>query len=110
MALDDARDGRTNVRAWVRWYADTGEAIYAAAYATHALGSQVYMNIAFPLPLGNLTSILDANQHQTQFQFDALNRQSKKIWPDQSFEQWVRQAVRSGRGWVPEIQGKSKQE
>src|SRR5262249_45465496 len=58
VALDDGRDGRANVRAWVRWYADSGEAIYAAAYATHALGSQVYMNIAFPIPLGNLTSIL----------------------------------------------------
>jgi hypothetical protein len=58
VALDDTKDGRTNVRAWVRSYSDTGEAIYVAAYATHSLGSKVYMNIAFPLPLGNLTSIL----------------------------------------------------
>ena len=58
LPIHDAVDGRTNVRAWIRTYAKTGKAIYVALYATHSLGTQTYMNIAFPLPGGNLTSIL----------------------------------------------------
>jgi hypothetical protein len=56
--LDDAVDGRTGVRAWVRTYEGTQRAMYVAAYATHSSLGNVYMNIAFPLPAGNLTSIL----------------------------------------------------
>lgn len=56
--LDDAQDGRANVRAWIRTYESTGEAVYVAAYAAHRYGEHTYMNIAFPLPGGNLTSIL----------------------------------------------------
>lgn len=58
LPIDDAVDGRQNVRAWVRTYVRTGAAIYVAAYSTHSLGDQTYMNIAFPLPCGNLSSIL----------------------------------------------------
>jgi YndJ-like protein len=57
VALDDRADGRPGARAWVRTFAD-GRAMYAAAYATHRLGSTPYMNIAFPVPGGNLASIL----------------------------------------------------
>jgi hypothetical protein len=60
VALDPAVDGRSGVRGWVRWYRDTGRAIYVAAYATHRDAQRVYMNIAFPLPAGNLASILRA--------------------------------------------------
>jgi hypothetical protein len=56
--LDESRDGRHGVRAWIRTYTKTGAAVYVAAYATHREGKQSYMNIAFPLPGGNLTSIL----------------------------------------------------
>jgi hypothetical protein len=56
--LDDRLDGREGVRAWIRTYEKTGEAVYAAAYATHTHAGHTYMNIAFPLPGGNLTSIL----------------------------------------------------
>ncbi|HWM87527.1 MAG TPA: YndJ family transporter [Kofleriaceae bacterium] len=56
VALDD-RDGRPGARAWLRTFAD-GRAMYAAAYATHRLGATPYMNIAFPVPRGNLASIL----------------------------------------------------
>ena len=56
--LCDSLDGRTNVRAWVRTYAETKRPVYVAAYSTHNDGSQTYMNIAFPLPWGNLASIL----------------------------------------------------
>ena len=56
--LDDRCDGRTNVRAWIRTYTDTGLPVYVAAYSTHTAALQTYMNIAFPLPRGNLASIL----------------------------------------------------
>ena len=36
--------------------------------------------------MGRLKTILDANQHSTKFEYDLLGRQSKKIWPDNSFE------------------------
>ena len=53
---DDA-DGRRNVRAWIRTF-ENGAVAYAAAYATYRAGDSAYMNIAFPLLGGNLTSIL----------------------------------------------------
>ncbi len=58
LPIDNRWDGRNNVRAWVRTYAASGEPVYVAAYSTHSEGSQTYMNIAFPLPWGNITSIL----------------------------------------------------
>lgn len=51
-------DGRENVRAWVRTYTDTGRAVYVAAYAQHAQAGESYMNIAFTLPLSQMSSIL----------------------------------------------------
>lgn len=57
-AVDDARDGRVNVRAWTRCYEATGRPLYVATYAHHRQGGETFMNIAFPLPGGNLTSIL----------------------------------------------------
>ncbi|MBC7814149.1 MAG: YndJ family protein [Burkholderiales bacterium] len=56
--LSDALDGRQNVRGWVRVYEQTGKAVYVAAYANHQYAGHTYMNIAFPLPFSNLTSIL----------------------------------------------------
>jgi hypothetical protein len=56
--LDDSMDGRTGVRAWVRTYEGTDKAMYVAAYATHTQSGNTYMNIAFPLLGGNLSSIL----------------------------------------------------
>lgn len=58
LPLRDEVDGRQNVRAWVRTYAATGKPVYVAAYAAHREKGCTYMNIAFPLPFGNLTSIL----------------------------------------------------
>lgn len=58
LPISDAVDGRRNVRAWVRTYSKTGTAMYVAAYSTHKLGQQTYMNIAFPLLGGNLTCVL----------------------------------------------------
>lgn len=58
LPIRDKPDGRSNVRAWVRHYNDSGKAIYAAAYASHRYWDRTFMNIAFPIPGGNFTSIL----------------------------------------------------
>ena len=63
--VNDCRDGRSNVRSWVRTYRSTGETVYVALYATHCREGIPYMNISFPLPAGNLTSILRVDPHPT---------------------------------------------
>lgn len=57
--VDDAVDGRSNVRGWVRRWRHSGRPVYVATYAEHCDDDgRRYMNIAFPLPGSNLTSIL----------------------------------------------------
>lgn len=58
VTLDESRDGRARPRGWIRTDVATGKAVYVAAYAVHAREGASYMNIAFPLPFGNMTSIL----------------------------------------------------
>lgn len=64
VALDDVADGRpalgshAGVRAWLRHFADNGDTLYAAAYNTHAHDGVAYMNIGFPLPFANFSSVL----------------------------------------------------
>lgn len=59
VALKEGVDGRPAPRGWVRTYADGArEVIYVAAYANHTEGGRRWMNIAFPLPLCNMTSLL----------------------------------------------------
>lgn len=57
-ALDPAVDGRPDVRAVVREYADTGAVMQVVAYATHARGDTRYMHATFPLPGGHLAGVL----------------------------------------------------
>ena len=66
LPLRQAADGRAKVRAWVRTYKKTGNAMYVAAYATHTRGAQTCMNIAFPVPGGNITCILRVESMSTQ--------------------------------------------
>ncbi|MFN0069810.1 MAG: YndJ family protein [Limisphaerales bacterium] len=56
--LSDAADGRTRVRGWVRCFRETAQPVYVAAYSEHRHAGVTYMNIAFPLPGMNLTSVL----------------------------------------------------
>jgi hypothetical protein len=56
--IDETRDGRPGVRGWIRTYRATEAAVYVAAYATHRHDELTFMNIAFPLPGGNLASIM----------------------------------------------------
>ncbi|MFP3390327.1 YndJ family protein [Brevibacillus sp. SIMBA_040] len=58
LPIQDVKDGRDNVRAWVRTYTKSKTAIYAALYSTHLSECTRYMNIAFPLPYSQMTSIL----------------------------------------------------
>ncbi len=64
VAIDDRVDGRPLPRAWIRTYPD-GRALYVAAYATHVADEQPYMNIAFPVPGGQLSSILRMDDRGT---------------------------------------------
>jgi hypothetical protein len=57
VALDARGDGRKRPRAWIRTYPD-GRALYVAAYSTHERDQLAYMNIAFPVPGGQLSSVL----------------------------------------------------
>lgn len=56
--IDDAADGRTGTRAWVRTDTETGNAVFVAAYATHEHKGETYMNIGLPLPQCNLSAVL----------------------------------------------------
>ncbi|HKE55433.1 MAG TPA: hypothetical protein VKB46_01985, partial [Pyrinomonadaceae bacterium] len=56
--LAEEVDGRKAARGWIRVYQKTGQAMYVAAYSSHSAGDNTYMNIAFPLPGGNLSSVL----------------------------------------------------
>ncbi|WP_221566944.1 YndJ family protein [Alkalihalobacillus sp. TS-13] len=55
--LQSDKDGRDDVRAWIRTTED-GEPIFAAAYSSHLHEGERYMNIAMPLLFGNMTGIL----------------------------------------------------
>ncbi|WP_181350255.1 YndJ family protein [Thalassobacillus sp. CUG 92003] len=56
--INDHKDGRGNVRAWLRKNKATGDPIFTALYATHHHAGETYMNIALPFPLGVMTGVL----------------------------------------------------
>jgi hypothetical protein len=60
--LADARDG---ARAWVRTDADTGETVFVAVYASHVSEGVRYVNIAAPLPGGNISTVLRIDHLRT---------------------------------------------
>ena len=49
---------REDVRAWVRTDPETGDAVFVALYATHRRGDERLVNIAAPLPGGNVSTVL----------------------------------------------------
>ncbi|MGG0724836.1 YndJ family protein [Bacillus mycoides] len=53
----DEKDGRENVRAWLRKN-EAGESIFVALYSKHTHEDEKYMNIGLPLPYSNMTGIL----------------------------------------------------
>ncbi len=63
VSVSEGRDGRRGVRGWIRTYRRDGRAVYVAAYAETRIENRTFMNIAFPLPGGNLTSVLAITNH-----------------------------------------------
>ncbi|MEH7462953.1 YndJ family protein [Bacillus thuringiensis] len=57
VAIKDEKDGRHDVRAWVRKN-ELNETIFVALYSQHEYNDETYMNIALPLPYANMTGIL----------------------------------------------------
>ncbi|AFU12426.1 putative membrane protein [Bacillus thuringiensis MC28] len=57
IGVNDEKDGRENVRAWLREN-EAGESIFLALYSKHTHKNETYMNIALPLPYSNMTGIL----------------------------------------------------
>lgn len=57
-SLNEDQDGRAAPRGWTRIDAKSGRSIYVAAYSMHKSNDVTYMNISFPLPLSNMTSVL----------------------------------------------------
>ena len=55
--VDPAADPREGARAWVRTRTD-GDAVFVAIYAHHEREQTRYVNIAVPLPGGNLSTVL----------------------------------------------------
>jgi hypothetical protein len=58
VAVNDAIDGRDHVRGWIRIWRRSRRTLYVAVYSEHVRDGVRYMNIAFPLPRANLTSLL----------------------------------------------------
>lgn len=58
LALDPEADGRSDARAIIRTYVDTGDVMQAVSYATWEREGTRYMSAAFPLPFGRLMGIL----------------------------------------------------
>lgn len=54
--VEDSKDGRENVRAWVRKI--NNETVFVALYSEHETSGARYMNIALPLPRTTMTGIL----------------------------------------------------
>jgi len=77
LSVNDELDGRKNVRAWIRTYEGTGLPIYAASYSIHSYLKQTYMNIAFPLPFCNLTSILRLYKNGKELVLTSLSDREK---------------------------------
>ncbi|MES9664335.1 hypothetical protein COK06_06320 [Bacillus cereus] len=57
MGIIDEKDGRENVRAWLRKN-EAGESIFIALYSKHTHKNETYMNIGLPLPYSNMTGVL----------------------------------------------------
>jgi hypothetical protein len=58
LALDPARDGRSDARAVIREYTDTRDVMQVVAYATWERDGARFMSATFPLPGGHIAGIL----------------------------------------------------
>ncbi len=58
VGIDDAADGRSDVRSWTRRDASTGDGLLVGAYSSHVNDGVRYSTVAFPLPLSNFSGVL----------------------------------------------------
>ncbi|WP_026690301.1 YndJ family protein [Alteribacter aurantiacus] len=74
LAIDEKKDERPDVRAWIRYNKETNDPIFSAFYSSHKSRHVTYMNIALPFPKGVMTGVLRPdNDHN-----DGLYLTSKK--------------------------------
>lgn len=57
IGVDSDKDGRKNVRAWIRTN-EKQETVFTALYSAYRAKGEGYMNISLPLPYGQMTGIL----------------------------------------------------
>ncbi|MGU3369070.1 YndJ family protein [Bacillus mycoides] len=77
IGIIDEKDGRENVRAWLRKN-EAGESIFVALYSKHAYKNETYMNIALPLPYSNMTGILKLYNDTNQLMITSKLRERRK--------------------------------
>ncbi|WP_369126271.1 hypothetical protein [Bacillus gaemokensis] len=77
VAIKDEKDGRKDVRAWIRKN-EKDETIFVALYSQHTYNGETYMNIALPLPYSNMTGILKIRNDENDLIITSQLRESKK--------------------------------
>ncbi|MBW3493435.1 YndJ family protein [Bacillus sp. FDAARGOS_1420] len=77
IGIIDEKDGRENVRAWLRKN-EAGESVFVALYSKHAYKNETYMNIALPLPYSNMTGILKLYNDTNQLMITSKLRERRK--------------------------------
>ena len=63
-AFAAAEDPRDDPRLWVRTDRDSGAGVFVAVYASHAGDAERFVNVAVPLPGGNLSTVLRVAHHR----------------------------------------------
>ncbi len=58
VSIADDKDGRNQVRAWIRRNKQTEAPIFTALYSSHRKMDEGYMNIGLPFPRGVMTGVL----------------------------------------------------
>ncbi|PEY32236.1 hypothetical protein CN354_21595 [Bacillus cereus] len=77
ITIKDERDGREDVRAWIRKN-EHDETIFVALYSQHTYNGETYMNIALPLPYSNMTGILKLRNDNKDLIITSQLRKSTK--------------------------------
>ncbi|PHA02330.1 hypothetical protein COE51_03540 [Bacillus pseudomycoides] len=77
VSIKDEKDGRNNVRAWIRKN-EQNETIFVALYSQHEHNGETYMNIALPLPYANMTGMLKLRNDKKNLIITSRLRNSAK--------------------------------
>ncbi|MCP1123354.1 YndJ family protein [Bacillus sp. 3103sda1] len=77
VSIKDEKDGRNDVRAWIRKN-EQKETIFVALYSQHEHTGETYMNIALPLPYANMTGMLKLRNDKKNLIITSRLRNSTK--------------------------------